>query len=64
ISIVDYVCVTGTTEDRVAEYSDHLHEHVSDPVIMKNGRYMPPEAPGYSVKFTDQALREFRFPRR
>ncbi|MFN9975442.1 MAG: enolase C-terminal domain-like protein, partial [Phycisphaerae bacterium] len=64
ISIVDYVCVTGTTEDRVAEYSDNLHEHVSDPVIMKNGRYMPPEAPGYSVKFTDQALREFRFPRR
>lgn len=63
ISIVDYVCVTGTTVDRVAEYSDHLHEHVCEPVIMKNGRYMPPEAPGYSVKFTDQALREFRFPR-
>jgi L-fuconate dehydratase len=58
-SIIDYVCVSGTMEDRVTEYSDHLHEHVCDPVIMKHGRYMPPNAAGYSVKFTDAALHEF-----
>lgn len=58
-SIIDYVCVSGTMEDRVTEYSDHLHEHVCDPVIMKHGRYMPPNAAGYSVKFTDAALNEF-----
>jgi len=55
-SIVDYVCVSGTMEDRVTEYSDHLHEHVCDPVEMRHGRYMPPMAPGYSVKFTDAAI--------
>jgi L-fuconate dehydratase len=60
-SIVDYVCVTGSMQDRVTEYSDHLHEHVHDPVVMRHGRYMPPTAPGYSVQFTDAALGTFTF---
>lgn len=60
-SIVDFVCVSGSMTDRVAEYSDHLHEHVCDPVVMRNGRYMPPAAPGYSVQFTESALTEFAF---
>ena len=55
-SIVDYVCVSASMEDRVAEYSDHLHEHVCDPVVMQHGRYMPPTAAGYSVQFTEAAL--------
>lgn len=58
-SIVDYVCVSASMEDRVAEYSDHLHEHVHEPVEMKHGRYMPPKAAGYSVQFTDEALQQF-----
>jgi L-fuconate dehydratase len=59
ISIVDYVCVSASMEDRVAEYSDHLHEHVYDPVVMRQGRYMPPLAAGYSVQFTEAVLRQF-----
>lgn len=58
-SIVDYVCVSGSMENRVTEYSDHLHEHVHDPVVMKNGRYMPPKAPGYSVQFTEAAIQGY-----
>lgn len=58
-SIVDYVCVSASMEDRVTEYSDHLHEHVCDPVLMKHGRYMPPQAAGYSVQFTEAALQQF-----
>jgi L-fuconate dehydratase len=46
-------------EDRVAEYSDHLHEHVCDPVVMQGGRYTPPMAAGYSVQFTKAALQQF-----
>ena len=58
-SIIDYVCVSATMEDRVTEYSDHLHEHVCEPVTMRNGRYMPPTSAGYSVKFTEEAIAEF-----
>ena len=63
ISMIDYVCVSGTLDGRVAEYSDHLHEHLHDPVVMRAGCYMPPEMPGYGVRFTDAAIEHFSFPR-
>lgn len=59
LSMVDYVCVSGTYEGRIAEYSDHLHEHMRHPVVMKNGHYMPPQAPGYSVEFVDSSINDF-----
>jgi L-fuconate dehydratase len=59
ISIVDYVCVSATLQNRITEYSDHLHEHVTDPVVMQDGRYMPPTSSGYSVRFTEPALTTF-----
>lgn len=62
ISIYDYVAVSGSLENRVLEYVDHLHEHFVDPVIMRNGRYMPPEAPGYSITMKESSLDEHSFP--
>ncbi|MCH2203179.1 MAG: fuconate dehydratase [Fuerstiella sp.] len=61
LTMIDYICVSGTQEDRIAEYSDHLHEHLRYPVTMKNGRYMPPENSGYSVEFLDSAINEFSY---
>jgi L-fuconate dehydratase len=63
LSMIDYVCVSGALDGRVAEYSDHLHEHLHDPVVMRAGSYMPPEMPGYGVRFTDAAIEHFSFPR-
>ena len=62
ISIYDYVAVSGSLENRVLEYVDHLHEHFIDPVIMQDGRYMPPEAPGYSITMKENSLDEHSFP--
>lgn len=59
LSMIDFVCVSGEMEGRVAEYSDHLHEHLMEPVTMKSGHYMPPQSPGYSVEFRDSALHDF-----
>ncbi|MEQ9408484.1 MAG: L-fuconate dehydratase [Fuerstiella sp.] len=59
LSVIDYVCVSGSLTDRVTEYSDHLHEHVVHPVTMKHGRYMPPQDAGYSVEFTETAIDRF-----
>ena len=59
ISMTDFVCVSGTTDGRVAEYADHLHEHLHDPVVMRQGRYVPPESPGYGVRFTEDAMSRF-----
>jgi L-fuconate dehydratase len=62
LSIIDYVCVSGSLEDRLTEYADHLHEHFVDPLVTKDGRYMPPKAPGYSITMKPEALDEFEFP--
>jgi len=62
ISIFDYVAVSGSLEDRVLEYVDHLHEHFVDPVTIRGGRYMPPAKPGYSVQMKPESLREYGFP--
>ena len=62
LATIDYVCISGSLEDRITEYSDHLHEHFHDPIVMKDGHYMPPAAPGYSVHMKDSSLREFTYP--
>ena len=42
LAMFDYVAVSGTTDDRVIEYVDHLHEHFVDPVVVRDGRYLAP----------------------
>lgn len=47
--MIDYICISASLDNRIAEYVDHLHEHFFDPPVIQNGRYMPPTAPGYSI---------------
>ncbi|GIT62653.1 MAG: hypothetical protein Ct9H300mP21_01990 [Pseudomonadota bacterium] len=62
ISIFDYICVSGSLENRIIEYVDHLHEHFENPVIIKNGRYMPPLDPGIQYHIKAGSLQEYEFP--
>ncbi len=62
VSFFDYVAVSGSLENRVLEYVDHLHEHFLDPVVMKDGHYMPPTAPGYSITMHEDSLARHAFP--
>ena len=62
LSIFDYIAVGASLEDRVLEYVDHLHEHFLDPIRIKNGRYAPPEKPGYSIEMHPESLDAFEFP--
>jgi L-fuconate dehydratase len=62
LSMFDYIRISGSLENRIVEYVDHLHEHFLDPVRIKNGRYMPPERPGYSIEMYPGSLDEFEFP--
>ena len=58
----DYVSVSGSMDDRLVEYVDHLHEHFVDPCVIQNGRYMPPRLPGYSIEMKPESLRDHTFP--
>ena len=62
LSMIDYICISGTVENRITEYVDHLHEHFVDPVIIKNGNYMPPQAPGYSIEIKKSSRDSYTFP--
>jgi L-fuconate dehydratase len=62
LSIFDYVAVSGTLENRVTEFVDHLHEHFVDPCIVANGAYVLPTQPGYSAQMHDASLAEYAFP--
>lgn len=62
LSMFDYIAVSGSTENRVIEYVDHLHEHFFDPVTMKDGCYMPPQRPGYSIEMKPESLARHEFP--
>ena len=62
LSIYDYVAVSASLENRVLEYVDHLHEHFLDPVIVKDGRYLPPKAPGYSITMKEDSRQAHSFP--
>ena len=62
LAIVDYICISGSLEDRVVEYVDHLHEHFLDPCVIRNARYMPPMAPGYSIQMRPESLRQYEYP--
>jgi L-fuconate dehydratase len=62
LAMFDYLRVSTTMKDRVIEYVDHLHEHFLDPVVIRNGRYLPPHKPGYSIEIYQESLKEYAFP--
>jgi L-fuconate dehydratase len=62
LSIFDYISVSGSLEDRVCEYVDHLHEHFVDPCIAKDARYVTPLRPGYSIDIKPESIADYEFP--
>ncbi|HEX4057200.1 MAG TPA: L-fuconate dehydratase [Galbitalea sp.] len=62
LSIFDYIAVSGTLENRVTEYVDHLHEHFVDPCIVRNGAYVLPTQPGYSAQLFDASVADYSYP--
>ncbi len=62
LSMIDYLCISGKLENRIIEYVDHLHEHFIEPVVVKNGCYMPPKSPGYSITMKSETLQDYAFP--
>ena len=62
LSLFDYIALSGSLENRMIEYSPHLHEHFVHPAVIKNGRYVPPVAPGYSVTMYPTSIASYSYP--
>jgi L-fuconate dehydratase len=62
LSMFDFVAVSGSAEGRVVEYVDHLHEHFATPVVLREGRYLAPTAPGSGAEIRPESRAEHSFP--
>jgi L-fuconate dehydratase len=62
LSMLDYVAVSGTWEDRVIEHVDHLHEHFITPVRLERGRYRAPLAAGGGGEMLADSVTEYSYP--
>jgi len=63
LSMIDFIAISGSLDGRIIEYVDHLHEHFLDPVVIRNGSYMPPGLPGYSITMKKKSLEDYEFPK-
>jgi L-fuconate dehydratase len=61
-SIFDYICVSGSLENRMTEYVDHLHEHFIDPSVVRRGRYQASRAPGASITMRAASIADHTYP--
>lgn len=61
LSMFDFVAVSGTTEGRVIEYVDHLHEHFATPTDVRGGVYHAPTAPGNGMEMLAASRKEYEF---
>jgi L-fuconate dehydratase len=62
LSMFDYVALSGSMQDRIIEFVDHLHEHFTNPVRMSGARYQAPSAPGFSAEMHAESIATYRYP--
>jgi L-fuconate dehydratase len=62
LAMFDYVALSGTTQGRMIEWIDHLHEHFVTPASVVRGRYRTPTEPGASTEIRPASVLEFSFP--
>ncbi|QFG69486.1 enolase C-terminal domain-like protein [Ornithinimicrobium pratense] len=62
LSMFDFVAVSGTMEDRLIEFVDHLHEHFVVPTVVAGGRYLAPTAPGAGMEMHAASIESYRHP--
>jgi L-fuconate dehydratase len=62
LAIFDYIAVSGSLDNRICEFVDHLHEHFVHPATVTRGRYLTPSAPGYSAEMKPGSLSQYAYP--
>jgi L-fuconate dehydratase len=63
LAMFDFLSVSASTEGRMIEFVDHLHEHFVDPARIRAGRYVAPQAPGSGAKMHPSSVDEYLYPR-
>ncbi|MBU2693536.1 MULTISPECIES: enolase C-terminal domain-like protein [Pimelobacter] len=61
LSMFDFVAVSASTEGRMIEFVDHLHEHFVTPVVIDRGHYRAPLTPGSGAEMLASSIVENRY---
>ena len=61
ISMIDYMVISAEKNSKRIEFVDHLHEHFVDPCIVRNGAYMVPTKPGFSIEMKPESISQYTF---
>lgn len=61
-SAFDYIAVSGSLENRITEFADHLHEHFVQPVVVRDGHYVLPQQSGLGAEMHAESMNRFEFP--
>jgi L-fuconate dehydratase len=61
LAMFDFVAVSATTEGRMVEFVDHLHEHFVSPVVVRGGHYQAPLLPGSGAEMLAESIETYRF---
>ena len=64
LAFFDYIAVSGSLDDRVVEWVDHLHEHFRDPAVVRDGRYLAPHGSRLQHRDAARVARRVRVPDR
>ncbi len=64
LSVIDYVCVSGSLDGRVIEYVDHLHEHFVDPVVIRDAALRRANSAGLQRRDAPRVARPISLPGR
>merc|ERR1711879_817205 len=61
---IDFVCVTGSTSGRVAEFASYpyLEAMMEHQTPFERGFYRAPSAPGWGVELKPSAIAEYKYP--
>ena len=62
LAAFDQIAVAPSLDGRYVEFADHLHEHFVNPVVVENGAYRLPTAPGYGVELKPASIAAHLFP--
>ena len=64
LAAFDYIAVSGSQDDRVVEWVDHLHEHFREPAVVRDGRYRGAARSGLQRRDAARVARRVRVSRR
>jgi L-fuconate dehydratase len=62
VSMIDYLCISGSLDGRMTEHAAHLHEHFLDPIRVERGRYIATALPGFSAEMHAASIAAHSFP--